>query len=180
MNIRDNINRFRGAPEQGQAIIIFVVALIILLGFVGLSVDVGRFMWAKSEMQASVDAAALAGAQSMPNGSGPAETYATQFWDSNKATIIEQGENVTFEVTFPGGNRAVRVEATAEIPTFFVKFFGVDHWDVSAVGKAESQVLDIALVLDVSGSMCFTSYPPVEGSGDQWKGIVMGPGRADP
>jgi Flp pilus assembly protein TadG len=166
--------------EQGQAVIIFAVALVIFLGFVGMSIDVGRYMWATSEMQNSVDAAALAGAQSMPNGTGPATTYATQYWDANKSEIVDAGENVTFAVTFPGGNRAVRVEATAEVPTYFLKFFGIDHWDVEAASKAESQVLDIALVLDVSGSMCFTSYPPVEGSGDAWKGIVMGPGRADP
>jgi Flp pilus assembly protein TadG len=166
--------------EGGQALVIFAAALLVMLGFVGLSVDVGRYMWAQAAMQGALDSSALAGAQSMPSGNVEATTYATEYWDSNKGDIVDSGENVEFAVTFPGGNRAVQVSASADIPTWFVKFFGVDNWHVSGTARAESQVLDIALVLDVSGSMCFTSYEPVEGDGPNWKGLVMGPGRADP
>jgi Flp pilus assembly protein TadG len=166
--------------EDGQALILFTAALTIFLAFVGMSVDVGRLMWAKGEMQSIVDSAALAGAQSMPIGTTEAQTYATAYWDSNKADIVQAGNDEKFTVEFPSGNRAIKVTAEADVPTWFLKLFGLDTWHVVATGKAESQVLDIALVLDISGSMCFTSYPPVEGDGPDWKGIVMGPGRASP
>ncbi|MCA9830607.1 MAG: VWA domain-containing protein [Dehalococcoidia bacterium] len=178
--IRSLLRHIRQDGDTGQALVIFAAGLILFLGFVGMSVDVGRYMWARGQMQSAVDAAALAAAQSMPNGTTEATTYANQYWDANNDFIVSQGENVSFNVTFPGGNKAVKIQGDADIPTWFVKLFGVDHWSVSASATAASQVLDIAVVLDVSGSMCFTSYPPVEGDGPNWTGYVMSPGRLSP
>lgn len=174
------LRKLRDETERGQALVIFAFGLVVFLGFVGMSVDVGRFMWARGQMQSAVDAAALAAAQSMPNGTAEATTYATQYWNANNDFIESQGENVSFSVTFPPGNKAVKIQGDADIPTWFVKLFGVNHWDVSASATAASQVLDIAVVLDTSGSMCFTSYPPVEGDGPSWTGYVMSPGRKNP
>lgn len=174
------LRKLRDETERGQALVLFAFGLVVFLGFVGMSVDVGRFMWARGQMQSAVDAAALAAAQSMPNGTGEAATYATNYWNANNDFIESQGQNVAFNVTFPPGNKAVKVQGSAEIPTWFAQLFGVDHWNVAASATAASQVLDIAVVLDVSGSMCFTSYPPVEGDGPNWTGYVMSPGRLAP
>ncbi|MGE0572208.1 MAG: VWA domain-containing protein [Dehalococcoidia bacterium] len=174
------LRKMRNEAERGQALVIFAFGLVVFLGFVGMSIDVGRFMWARGQMQSAVDAAALAAAQSMPNGTGEATTYATQYWDENNNFIESQGENVSFNVSFPPGNKAVTIQGDADIPTWFIKLFGINHWDVSASATAASKVLDIAVVLDVSGSMCFTSYPPVEGDGPNWTGYVMSPGRLSP
>lgn len=175
-------NRFpcRGREDHGQALVIFAAGLVVFLGFTALSVDVGRYMWARGQMQSAVDAAALAAAQSMPYGTAEASSYATAYWDKNNNFIKSQGENVSFNVAFPEGNKAVKIQGDADIPTWFAKFFGLNHWEVSASATAASQVLDIALVLDTSGSMCFTSYPPVEGDGPNWTGYVMSPGRLSP
>jgi Flp pilus assembly protein TadG len=162
--------------EHGQALVLFALFLFIFLGFCGLSIDVGRYVWARTQMQAAVDSAALAGAQSMPN---TAQTLAkaTEYWDDNNDFIESNGYNVAFAVTYPPGNKTVRVTGDADVSTWFAKFFGVDHWHVSAFGDAESQVLDIAVVLDISGSMCFTSYPEVENVGGIY---LMSPGRTTP
>ena len=159
--------------EEGQALVLFTAGIISFLAIVGLSVDVGRFLWARTQIQAAVDAAALAAAQSMPDQAEAAQ-QAQYFWDDNNDFLEAQAENLQFSVTYPPGNKAVRVEASAEIPTWFVRLVGFDTWHVSASGEAESKVLDIAIVLDVSGSMCFDTYPDVE-SGTAW----MSPGRAD-
>lgn len=52
------------------------------------------------------------------------------------------------------------MEASADVPTWFAKFFGVDTWHVAADGDAESIVIDAMLVLDRSGSMCWDSHSP--------------------
>jgi hypothetical protein len=121
-------------------------------------------------MQAAVDASALAAAQSMPNQTD-AELKAGEYWLDNSSFIQGQGTNIAFGVTYPPGNKAISVQASADIPTYFAKFFGVDHWEVSAEGDAEAQVLDISVVLDISGSMCYDTYPKVENN-PAW----MGPG----
>jgi len=159
--------------EDGQALVLFAAGLIGFLVIVGLSIDVGRFLWARTQIQAAVDAAALAAAQSMPDQQDAAQK-AEWYWMDNSGFIRSQGRNVQFRVTYPPGNKAVRVEASAEIPTWFVRLVGFNQWNVSAAGEAESQVLDIAMVLDISGSMCFDTYPQVEAQ-TAW----MSPGRAD-
>lgn len=174
--IRDLVRRLR--REDGQALVLFAGGLVAFLGLVALSVDVGRFLWARGQMQSAVDAAVLAAAQSMPNGTSEAATYANQYWTDNSDFIRSQGENVSFAVSFPPGNKAVQINAQAEIPTWFAKIFGFDHWNVSASGTAASQVLDISVVLDISGSMCWGSYPPIDKGGALGPfGPYVGPGR---
>ena len=162
--------------EAGQALPLLGLFFMVLIGFTALSIDVGRYVWARTSIQAGVDAAALAAAQSMPSQTD-AEAKAAQYWIDNSGFIQSAGENVSFTVTYPQGNKAIAVRGEADIPTWFAKFFGVDHWHVWAEGEAESQVLDIALVLDVSGSMCWGSYAPIDRNASGQQGAGMGPGR---
>jgi Flp pilus assembly protein TadG len=161
--------------EHGQALVIFVAGLVAFLGLVALSIDVGRYLWARTQMQSAVDATALAAAQSMPVSPGEAEDVAFEYWDKNNDALTSQGTNVALTVTFPPGNKAVLVKGDADIPTIFARVLGFNKFHVSAQGTAASQVLDISLVLDVSGSMCFTSNPPADGQSGTLR--VMGHGH---
>ncbi len=160
----------RVQAERGQSLAIFALTIFVLCGAVAMSVDVGRLVWARTQIQAAVDSAALAAAQSMPNQTD-ANQKANDYWLDNSSFIQSQGENVVFDVTYPPGNKAIRVSASAEIPTYFARLFGVDHWNVGASGDAESQVLDISVVLDISGSMCWDNWLDVESTA--W----IGPGN---
>ena len=160
--------------EAGQALPLFGLLFMVLIGFTALSIDVGRYVWARTSMQAGVDAAALAAAQSMPSQTD-AETKATEYWIDNSGFIQSQGTNVNFSVTYPPGNKRIRIAGEADIPTWFAKFFGVDHWHVTAEGDAEAQVLDIAVVLDISGSMCYD--PPGILHTESTENVLMSPGH---
>jgi Flp pilus assembly protein TadG len=46
---------------RGQALVTMAVSMVVLLGFVGLAIDVGMLMVTRNEMQNAADAAALAG-----------------------------------------------------------------------------------------------------------------------
>lgn len=141
-----------------------------------MAVDVGRLVWARTQIQAAVDSAALAAAQSMPD-TANATSKANEYWNKNNGFIQSQGTNVQFSVTFPPGNKALSIHGQADIPTWFAKFFGISKWTVSADGDAASQVLDISVVLDISGSMCWGSYPPIDkGSSSGPFGPYVGPG----
>ena len=163
------------SKEAGQALPLLGLFLMVLIGFVALSIDVGRYVWARTSMQAGVDAAALAAAQSMPSQTDAA-AKATEYWLDNSGFIQAQGNDISFEVTYPAGNKAIAVRGEADIPTWFAKFFGVDEWNVWAEGEAESQVLDISIVFDISGSMCFDSFYRTESNST----VVMGPGLNSP
>lgn len=168
------MGRRAAGGERGQALPLFAAGLIAMVGLVALSVDVGRLVWARTQMQASVDAAALAAAQDMPNGTSAAAAAAETYWDKNATFINSRGENVSFVASFPTGNKAVKVQGDADIPTWFARVLGVDSWHVSASGVAAAQVLDIAVVLDISGSMCMSSYAETENANSIY---LMSPGR---
>lgn len=163
--------------EGGQALPLFALMVFVILGFCAMSIDVGRYVWARTSMQAGVDAAALAAAGEMPDWAG-AQTKAAEYWTDNSGFIQSQGTNVTFAVTQVPGNKRIRVEGNADVSTWFARFFGVNQWHVSASGDAESQVLDIAMVLDVSGSMCYD--PPGVTHTESSESTLMSPGNYSP
>ncbi len=162
--------------EAGQSLPLLGLFLVVLLGFTALSIDVGRYVWARTSMQAGVDAAALAAAQSMPSQTD-AEAKAAEYFLDNTGFIQSQGENVSFQVTYPAGNKAIAIRGDADIPTYFARIFGVDEWHVWAEGEAESQVLDIAIVFDVSGSMCY-DFPFL--NTESTESVLMSPGNNMP
>ena len=148
--------------ESGQALVLFAAGLIGFLAIVGMSIDVGRLVWARTQMQAAVDAAAIAAAQDMPSQSA-AQATALTYWQHNSGFIQSNGYNINFQTpTFPTGNKAISIHADADISTWFLKLVGIDHWHVSADGDAASSVLDVSLVMDISQSMCDDSYPRVD------------------
>ena len=170
--IRD---RFAPRDEQGQALVIFAAGLVAFLVLVGMSIDVGRLVWARTQMQAAVDASAIAAAGGMPS-TTQATANADKYWTDNSSFIRSNGTNVNFAVTFPSAsNDGVQIDASADVSTWFLKLIGINSWHVSGSGTAAAQYLDISLVMDISGSMCDDNYPETESPS---VGVHMAPGRA--
>jgi putative Flp pilus-assembly TadE/G-like protein len=65
--------------QRGQVLPLVALMLLALLGFVGLVTDVGRIYVSFRELQASTDAAALAGAEALPASSPTAISQATLY-----------------------------------------------------------------------------------------------------
>lgn len=61
-------------PQQGQSIVIIAFILVALLLFAGIAVDVGFVFARNSQLQAAVDAAALAGVPELINADSPTDT----------------------------------------------------------------------------------------------------------
>lgn len=157
MNVDQKLER--ASREEGQTLILFTLSLVVMLGFVAMSIDVGRLVWARTSMQAAVDAAALAAAQSLPD-TVEAANQAEFYFLANTEFIQSQGSNVQFSVTYPPGSKSVAVRGDADLPTWFARLFGIDSYHVSADGEAESIVIDAMLILDRSGSMCWDNFGP--------------------
>jgi hypothetical protein len=82
--------------ETGQVLILFVFALAALIGFMALATDVGLFMHERQNVQNVVDAAALAGAQSLPDDGNGAKTLALQYAQANDNSLTPSQIDVTF------------------------------------------------------------------------------------
>jgi hypothetical protein len=158
--------------EGGQVLLLTAVTMSMLLVVVGLVVDVGHAMLVQRQLQAGVDAAALAGAQELPDRAQTmttAHNYSPTPGSKNAVNTIDNAVT-TVEVLclsgVPGCNRrdggvnGLKVHAKSDVPTWFGRIIGIDKMTVSARSTACSpctvKPLDIMLVLDRTGSMCRT------------------------
>lgn len=155
--------------EGGQALVIVVLFLFVLLGMAAMVIDVGYAYYAHRNLQADVDAAALAGAQELPDPSraeAVAYEYSGQEGGKNNSPNVR---DVKVEVwtkcltKIPGCDpvNAVVVEEKARVKTLFAGVLGKDYWDIrvksTACSPCGAAPVDVMLVLDRTGSMCQSS-----------------------
>ena len=158
----------RMRDERGQVIVFVVIAFVFLTGMIGIVIDIGYAYKTQRDLQSAADAAALAGAQQLPDSTAATAT-ATQYGASrsggNKMTRATVTESVTTACisTIPGCNpvNSVAVSETADVPTFFAKIFGLNsfkvHVKATACSPCGSKPVDVMLVVDRTGSMCQNS-----------------------
>ena len=121
------MNRFK--DQRGQALVMSVAFLTVLLGCAALVLDVGSWYRADRHAQTTADAAALAGAQGLNESAGQARTLAQSYADKN-------GGGVTAgDITITGGD-TVRVTVNRPAPGFFAKLFGLNSVRAHAVAAA--------------------------------------------
>jgi len=75
------------STESGQTLVLMVIFLISLLGMTALVLDVGSWYRAKRQLQSTADAAALAGAQALPDNPGNAPGLANQYAADNASDL---------------------------------------------------------------------------------------------
>jgi len=151
------------SDEIGQSLPVIVLMFIVLCGMVGMTVDVGYGMLQKRRLQAAVDLGLLSGARDLPNAT-VAATDATAYVRTNFREATSQNltvsTNTSCMVAGCASHDRLALTARTRTPTFFVKLFGIDNWNVSATGAAcgpcdSSPVsYDVVVVLDRSNSMC--------------------------
>jgi Flp pilus assembly protein TadG len=128
--------------------------MVPLLGFVGLGVDGARGYMVKARLSQALDAAGLAAGKQFTN-EAKAEEVARMVFKANYPDgymdSALNGPNITFNTTA----QTVTVTATAVLQTYFVHLVGVDTLTVGANTEVmrNGMNLEIALVLDVTGSM---------------------------
>ena len=119
--------------ERGSVVVLVALALTALLGFCALVSDVGLMYAEKAHLQNSVDAAALAGAQELPNYPFPdypysAKEIAQDYASKNGASAVT--------VTFEENNAKIIVHATQQVPTYFARIWGITEEQISVSAKA--------------------------------------------
>ncbi|MDJ0512245.1 MAG: pilus assembly protein [Methyloceanibacter sp.] len=139
--------------KGGNAALLFGLALVPVVGIVGLGVDYGRAMTVRSTMSDAADSAALAIGSWVGLTDKELETKAKQFFNANYASSLSKNINSKFEVSVVEDNLVVR--ATASVPTTFLRLAGINNLDVgieNTIVKRQRNI-ELALVLDVTGSM---------------------------
>jgi Putative Flp pilus-assembly TadE/G-like len=134
MNVKRN--------QSGQAFVLTVLMITALLGLAALVLDVGSWFRAHRALQATADAAALAGAQELPQAPGNAQSLANDYAAKNQTGLA--GVSVNMSQTYvPNDTIRVHVEKPAE--GFFSKVFGINSVDEGASATARTAGMKSAL-----------------------------------
>lgn len=178
--IRKIFSANRPASRPGISVPFLAITLVALMGSLALAIDLGMLIIAKAEVQDAADLAALTAARTL---TGDATiSYNQSAATSNAQNILTYntilGQPIqpsqlqltygsydynqsteTFSANFPptAGNPVTAVTATVtsiKSPTTFGAVLGIQFLStVSATATAVHRPRDIALVLDLSGSM---------------------------
>ncbi|WFU20010.1 VWA domain-containing protein [Bradyrhizobium sp. CB3481] len=163
--IRAAGRRFAGANE-GNIAILFGIAVIPIISFVGAAVDYTRANNARSAMQAALDSTALMLAKDLTEGTintsqiaDKADAYFRALFTNNETKSIA----ITASYTQQSGNGStIVVNGSGNIETGFMRVVGFPTMDfksssTSAWGNVRMRV---AMVLDVTGSMASSGKMP--------------------
>jgi Flp pilus assembly protein TadG len=121
--------------EKGNIVIFSVIAMITVMLFASMAIDVGCLLTAKNQIQAAVDAAALAGATGLIVDQTEATNRAITVAGNN--TVINQSVQMgAGDIGFPNWNQ-VAVQATQNVNLFFARVVGMNSANVSATAAAE-------------------------------------------
>ena len=156
--IRGAARRF-AAANQGNIAVIFAIALVPLISFMGAAVDYSRATAARSSMQAALDSTALMVSKDLQNGTittdqitTKAQAYFTALYNNTDANSISISAVYT-----PGTSMGSTIQLTGSgaITTQFMKIAGFPNMNfntasTSAWGNVRMRV---AMALDNTGSM---------------------------
>jgi Flp pilus assembly protein TadG len=146
------VRRF-AAANKGNIAMIYALALLPSLAAVGSAIDLTRGMVVKMRLGEALDAAGLAVAGTVGLSDAEMTAQAQKFFYANYPDE-ELGTVTSLSVAAAGEGR-VTVAGTARVETAFMGLFGINYLDVAVNVEVtrESRGLEVALVLDNTGSM---------------------------
>ncbi len=145
------------AREKGIALVYVGVFLVPLLLCTGLAVDLGRGYLVRANLAKAVDAAALAAAHNITAAdSSQAQRVADNIFHANfpLGFLGVNPSGPDMQTTFGSdGSHIIAVSSTAIVPTTFMRLAGRDSLRVAATATATRRLVDMAFVIDRSGSL---------------------------
>jgi Flp pilus assembly protein TadG len=148
------------AAEQGNIAMIFAIALVPVLSFIGAAIDYSRAVQARTSMQAALDSAALMLSKDLSNGTITTSQLGTkaQAYFNALFTATSALPSVSVAATYTASTSmgsTIQLTGAGTYTTTFMKIAGFPTLDVgttstSAWGNVRMRV---ALVLDNTGSM---------------------------
>ena len=164
--------------EGGQMLPVMGVLLVVFFATAALSVDLGRAYYCYRELQSSANAAALAGAQSLPATSATtaATAYSSVAGDSNaqsnlpnvsmvtgypKLECLTSLTNIGMACVAPANANAIQVQEQTVLPMYFARIFGKQTLTLTATATASmrgaaSTPYTVAIIIDTTSSMSDT------------------------
>jgi Flp pilus assembly protein TadG len=151
-------SRFVGA-NQGNIAVIFAVACVPILSFIGAAIDYSRANSARSSMQAALDSTALMVSKDLSQGlittsqiNAKAQTYFAALYTNKDA------QSVTVSATYTANSSmgsTIQVNGSGSVTTDFMKVAGFPQlgFNTSSTSAWGNVRMRVAMALDNTGSM---------------------------
>lgn len=146
--------------DRGQATVLTLVFLVVLLGMAALVLDMGSWYRADRDTQSTADAAALAGAQALPDDAAQARDLAAGYADKNRGGL----DSATVSSSIAPDD-TIKVTVKRQSPGIFTKIFGIDSATVGS--KATARVGALAQALYVAPIVVNILHPALHCGGTQ-------------
>ena len=171
-----------GRDQRGNAAMVFGLCALPLVAGAGLALDTLLAYSVEDQLQKSLDAAGLAaGRTALPeNVEADARSYFNTNFRSGPALAELDDEDLQIEVSEVGDELVL--SATAVMPTRFMRLFGQDTVTVAAstVINREIRQMELALVLDNTGSMWGAPFTAMQTAATDLVDIVYGDVETNP
>lgn len=139
--------------RSGNIAIIFALTLLPVICLIGAGIDYGRTASAWADMQAVLDATALLMGKNSPASLTQAQlqTAATAYFNAQFNRSYAQ--SVTVTPTYTASSGTLTLVASGKIPTLFMQMAGFSTLPISATSQVTFSAIELAFVLDNTGSM---------------------------
>lgn len=140
--------------EEGQVTVLTAVFIVMLVGMAGFVLDVGSWFRQQRVSQATVDAAVLAGAQSLPASPDAATSTATSFADKNGGSA---GTTITIGTKY-APNDMITVTQAGSGTGLFARVLGTSTVTIrtkaAAISEVPTQAYGVApIAVDINHDM---------------------------
>ncbi|MEB8387438.1 pilus assembly protein TadG-related protein [Rhodobacteraceae bacterium KMM 6894] len=138
--------------EDGAVVALTLFVLLLMLVAGGIATDFMRHEMERAKLQNTLDTATLAAAGA-PFGSTPKDIVEDYFAKAKMSSYLNEIKDT--DVIATTNSTSITASADKTIDTYLMKLSGVKQLSMHAVSTAERRVphLEVAMVLDVSGSM---------------------------
>lgn len=141
--------------NRGNVAMMFGLALVPMVGFIGAAVDYSRANNARTAMQAALDSTSLmlskeATKLSPEDLTTKASSYFNAIFKHPEAESIAVTANYAYS-----GNHKIDMASSANVPTTFMKVLGIDTITIASTATSSwgGTRVRVALALDTTGSM---------------------------
>jgi Flp pilus assembly protein TadG len=160
--------------NAGSVFVIVALSAMAVIGSVGVAVDVGRSQMVQAKLQNAVDSAGLAAGATLSTDdlTDVATKYVNlNFNQSNLGATLK-----TVNATLSADKKILTVTASATLPTTIMKIFGDDSVTINANTEVtrSNKGLELALVLDTTGSMAGTKLASLKTASHDLLDILFG------
>ena len=149
VTVQPGSSRDRRDGQRGQVIVLFSLALVAVIGMVGLVIDGGGAFAQRRDEQNVADFASVAGANAYMNSSGSVAARTAAAVAAANASAAQNGYNqgvggtaLSVNVTLLSAGARVDVGITRPHDNSFARIMGQNQWPVSVRAAADAGTID--------------------------------------